>query len=298
MAGTPTPTRWGALTAARRQTHPRLPFVVDDRRIGSVARQHADALAAWPQWLARDPQGVRLIVPPARRTPVLQTINAELRAQGLIRGWRDETFGLLDPSSGEAVATVERASTRFWGTLTRGAHCNGYVADRSGRPAKIWIARRSLHKATDPGLHDNLVGGGVPHGQTPHETLLREGWEEAGLNGAQMQAARPGRVIRIDADVPEGRMVEDIHAFDLELPEDLVPCNQDGEVAEIRLMSLREAAACAADGAMTVDAALVTLDFLLRWRLLADDEHETLGQRLDALRAPRPGEPSAGLSTT
>ena len=79
------------------------------------------------------------------------------------------------------LALIERAAARFWGTLTFGAHANGYVADAQGRPTHLWIARRSTHKATDPGKLDNLVGGGVPHGQTPFETLVREGFEEAGL---------------------------------------------------------------------------------------------------------------------
>lgn len=279
------PLRWPALTAARRQTVPRVPFVVDGRRVGSVALAHVEALAPWPQWIARDAQGLHLLATPGQRAPALAQINLQLRTQGLIRAWRDETFGLFDPASGATLATFERASTRFWGTLTRGAHCNGYVVDRSGRPVRLWIARRSPHKATDPGLFDNLVGGGVPHGQTPREAVLREGWEEAGLQPGQMRQAQPGSVIRIDCDVAEGRMVEDVHVFDLQLGEDVVPANQDGEVAEIRLMDIAEAAACAADGAMTVDAALVTLDFLLRWRLLADDERAALAVRLQTLLA-------------
>jgi 8-oxo-dGTP pyrophosphatase MutT (NUDIX family) len=172
---------------------------------------------------------------------------------------------------------------RFWGSLTRGAHCNGFVADSTGRPVRLWIARRSPHKATDPGMLDNLVGGGVPDGQTPLETVVREGWEEAGLEPARMRALQHGRVIRIDCDVPEGRMVEDLYVFDLAMDEDLQPCNQDGEVAQLYRMSVADAADCAASGEMTVDASLVTLDFLLRHRLLPDDEHAALAARLQAL---------------
>ena len=50
--------------------------------------------------------------------------------------------------------------------------------------------------------------------------------------------------------------------------------------------SVTQAAEWAASGAMTVDAALVTLDFLLRHRLLAPDEHATLAPRLAALSLP------------
>ena len=76
---------------------------------------------------------------------------------------------------------MERAAARFWGSLTLGAHCNGWVAGPGGRAAMLWIGRRAPHKATDPGRLDNLVGGGVPDGQSPDEALWREGWEEAGF---------------------------------------------------------------------------------------------------------------------
>jgi 8-oxo-dGTP pyrophosphatase MutT (NUDIX family) len=275
---------WDALAAAVRRTGPRVGFHVDGRPVGSVAQLDVGVLSDWPQWIALDGGGVQLLARPHERSKAFASINAGLRERGLIRAWRDESFGLVDPASGVTLATLERASMRFWGALTRGAHCNGFQADEAGRPARLWIARRSPHKAVDPGRLDNLIGGGIAHGQTPGEALVREGWEEAGLGPHCMREARPGSVIRIDCDVPEGRVVEHIHVFDLELPLHVVPRNQDGEVAEFRLMSVAEAVACAAEGAMTVDAALVTLDFLLRRRLLDDAQHALLESRMAALR--------------
>ena len=276
---------WPAIAAARAQLRPRTAFHVGGARVGSVATAHVPALRRWPRWLALDAQGLHLAVEAAARSEVLAEINARLRDDGLIVAWRDEIFPLYEPASGAVLATFERAATRFWGTLTRGAHANGWVAGADGRPAELWIARRADTKATDPGKLDNLVGGGVPHGQTPHEALLREGWEEAGLRPAQMAAARPGRVIRIDRDVPEGRMVELVHVFDLQLPRDLTPVNQDGEVAAIERLPVHAAAALAAGDAMTVDAALATLDFLLRHRLLPSEAQAALAARMAPLWA-------------
>ena len=85
--------------------------------------------------------------------------------------------------------------------------------------------------------------GGVPHGQTPAEAVLREGWEEAGLRPWQMRALRPGRVARVARDIPEGFQLEELSIFDLALPPDLVPCNQDGEVHSLTLMSVADALA-------------------------------------------------------
>ena len=187
---------WPAIAAARlHDAALRVPFSVAGRRVGSVARAHLPALAAWPQWLRVAEGGVTLIAD--ERDRALAEIHAALRTQGLIRAWRDEPFPLFDPDSREPLACIERAASRFWGTLTLGAHANGYVADDRGRPTHLWIARRSAHKATDPGLFDNLIGGGVPAGQSPREALVREGFEEAGLTPSQLAGALPGRVIRL-----------------------------------------------------------------------------------------------------
>ena len=260
--------QWHALAEARRHLRPRRDFIVDGERVGSIDEMHLLALQPWSRWVEVRAQAVVLTAEPPERDAVFTEVNARLHEQGLIRAWRNEPFALLSPTSGRAMAVFERASARFWGTLTLGAHCNGWVAGPDGQPEALWIARRSHTKATDPGKLDNMVGGGVPWGQTPWDTLVREGFEEAGLSPAQMARATPGRVIELDRDVPEGRQFERLHVFDLLLQGGECPANQDGEVAEMGLLSIRNTCAAAATEEMTVDAALVTLDFLLRRQLL------------------------------
>ena len=277
------------IAAARLQPVARVPLLIEGVRVGSVAEAHLQRLSAWRQWIAVDEAAttphphVQLLAPRASRDEALAAMNAALRDEGFIRAWRDEPFSLLDPQDGRVLATFERASARFWGTLTLGAHANGFVADAAGRPTHLWIARRAWNKATDPGCLDNLIGGGVPHGQTPLETVVREGWEEAGLVPDQMRRLANGRVIELDRDVPEGRQFERLHVYDLELDASVVPANQDGEVAQIMRIEVEEAAQVALSGQMTVDAALVTLDFLLRRDVLSGPQRLALAPRLEAL---------------
>lgn len=259
---------------------------------GSVARAHLPLLADWPEAIAVAPQGVTLLpTDPAERSALLATVNTQLRQHGAVRAWRDEVYPLLAlPRHGgsphpqqDLLATLERAASRFWGSATFGAHCNGHVLGADGRPSHLWIARRSYTKPTDPGLLDNLVGGGVPHGQSPAETVRREGWEEAGLLPTQMAGLRPGRILRVARDIPEGFQLEWLSVYDLALAEGLQPCNQDGEVHSLHCLPVAEALAHAASGEMTVDASLATLDFALRHRLLPEPEASRLGAALAAL---------------
>jgi 8-oxo-dGTP pyrophosphatase MutT (NUDIX family) len=264
----------------------RCPFVVDGRAVGSVARSHLGALRRWPEVFEVDHVQVTLSAPAVQRDAALAAVHRQLRAEGLLLGWRDETFPLFDPARLAPLALIERAAARFWGCLTLGAHATGYVAGADGRPAALWIARRADDKATDPGLFDNLIGGGVPAGQSPHEALLREGFEEAGLRPVQLAAARPVGVLRLHRDVREGRQHEWLHGFELELPAGLQPVNQDGEVAGFTLLPVADAMRLASGSAMTVDAALVTIDFLHRHRFITRRE---VGEALQRHRVVLPG---------
>ena len=277
-------THWPAIDDAHRaDATARLPFCIQDggrrRPVGSVARAHLPALARWRPALLVDAAGLTLRCPPAERVDFFAELNHQLRAEGLIVAWRDETYAVPALDDGQLLATFERAASRFWGSTTFGAHCNGYVAGSGGRPTHLWIARRAFDKPTDPGLLDNLVGGGVPHGQSPAACVQREGWEEAGLSPAQMAGLQPGRRLRVARDVAEGFQREEVSAYDLALPAGLVPQNQDGEVHSITCMPVAEALARAAAGELTVDASLVTLDFALRHQLLPAAEASALAAR-------------------
>ena len=280
---------WPALEAARQSdAQRRVPFAIDVDGapvvVGSVARIHLPVLEQHAEVLAVSADEVRLTVPSHERVAALARINEQLRAIGLIAGWRDETYPIVTRFGAAPLALAERAAARFWGLLCFAAHCNGYLADDdSGRPSHLWIARRAPDKPTDPGLLDNLIGGGIAHGQSPFEALLREGHEEAGLPPALVEQARAGSLIEVRRDVPEGLQHEQLFVYDLEMPHDLRPHNHDGEVAEFHCLPLTQALALAAGPDMAVDASMVTLDFALRHGLLSATAHAELAPGFAAL---------------
>jgi 8-oxo-dGTP pyrophosphatase MutT (NUDIX family) len=138
---------------------------------------------------------------------------------------------------------------------------------------RVWIARRSATKSIDPGMLDTLVGGGVASGQDPWQALLRECHEEAGIERAlATQARAAGAPLQVCREVPEGLHSEILYAHDLEVPADFRPRNMDGEVGEFLCLPPQEVAGRIAGGEFTVEAGLVTLDFLLRHQAIASPD--------------------------
>jgi hypothetical protein len=74
--------------------------------------------------------------------------------------------------------------------------------------------------------------------------------------------------------------------YDLALLGGVVPVNHDGEVASCECLPIERALALACGREMALDAALVTLDFALRHRLLDASQHIAVAKRFAALRSP------------
>src|SRR5262249_45766694 len=112
-------------------------------------------------------------------------------------------------------------------------------------------------------MWDNLVGGMIAAGESEMLALARETREEAGLDLADLALTR-GSLIFERRPVREGYMVESIQVFDTVLPPGTSPRNEDGEVAVIESRAIDDVLAAIERDEFTLEAALVTLDGLLR----------------------------------
>ncbi|MFM0048895.1 NUDIX hydrolase [Caballeronia grimmiae] len=274
-----------SIIAARRfDASAHAPFLIGDERVGWIRRTDARLLARWPETFVIDDQTVRLhptLTNVDTRTAALATVIAALRADGNIPGWRDETFAIRNDFDAAPLAFIERAASRFFGTMTYAVHLNGIVKYRDSAP-QLWIARRSDTKAVDPGMLDNVVAGGIGWGMGVEPTLVKECWEEAGMPAELASTATPGGVFHVLQSIPEGTQAEQLFVYDVVLPESFVPRNQDGEVGEHRLARIEDVARWIEEGALTVDASLATLDCLLRHQWIDAEACEGL----DAIYAP------------
>ena len=174
---------------------------------------------------------------------------------------------------------IERAAARYFGIRTHAAHVNGLVRD--GDAVSMWVARRSPTKAIDPGMLDNLVGGGIAADTSVAATVIKESWEEAGIPEAIAREARLTGTLRVVRLLPDGLQDEILFVHDLWLPSDFVPANQDGEAIGHARLPLEDVARVVSrhegSDAMTVDASLVALTALVREGVFDGDPESRAG---------------------
>lgn len=197
-----------------------------------------------------------LTLPAHERSARLQAALEQCHARGLVHGWRNEAFAfwhhdcLMPPDDGRPpLLAVERAGFRFLGMRSHAVHINGFTPD-----GRLWCGRRSLTKATDPGLLDNVTAGGLPAGESPISCALRELQEEAGAileDTRSLQEAGLVRTARLDTG---GWHDETLLVYNLACADGWTPVNQDGEVAGFVCLSAAQTLEQIQAGAFTQDA--------------------------------------------
>jgi 8-oxo-dGTP pyrophosphatase MutT (NUDIX family) len=257
-------------------TNTYLPFIVDGQAMGRITPARAARLADFAEIFRVDGNAVTFSAHCAdaeSRNAALAQVARQLAQEGALSAWRDELYPIAAAPRDPAPLQLERAAARYFGVHTCAVHVNGVVNTPAG--IRIWFARRSFTKAIDPGLLDNLVGGGIAAGSTAPATLVKEAWEEAGIAPSLAAEAQLKGTVHIRRDQPDGLQHETILVHDLLLPATFVPANQDGEAVEHRLVDVGAAAGLIANtegrDVVTADASLVALDFLLRERALSFD---------------------------
>jgi 8-oxo-dGTP pyrophosphatase MutT (NUDIX family) len=244
-------------------------LVVDGWTFGLVDAEREARLARWTEVFRPVAQGLAVrptLAMAAARTSAFDGIVRTLRDEGALTAWRNERYAVAPRFDAPPAFDIERAAARYLGIHTYAAHANGLAGD--GPSARMWLARRSAAKSIDPGMLDNLVGGGIPAGEAPLATLVREAWEEAGVAAVLASAARATGVVQVERAVPDGFQRETIFTYDLRLPDDFRPASQDGEAVEHRCLDLPAVAAILAHTSgpdvMTLDATIVALACLRR----------------------------------
>ncbi|HTO84533.1 MAG TPA: DUF4743 domain-containing protein [Methylomirabilota bacterium] len=256
----------------------RPPFCVGEHRVGWVDPALAERLRGFPETFVVSGDAVRLSPRLAdfdARTRAVDSVLRRLRGDGLFPAWRDEAYAVGTDFHAPPLLQIERAAVPSFGTRAYGIHLNGYVG--RGDAMRLWVGRRSRHKHAWPGKLDHLVAGGQPIGLSLTDNLLKEAAEEASLPADLARQAHPVGAITYLTTNEEGLRNDVVFAYDLELPADFQPVNQDGEVEEFFLWPIeRVVEVLAKTDDFKFNVALVNIDFLLRHGFIGPEDPDYL----------------------
>jgi isopentenyldiphosphate isomerase len=245
----------------------RVPLAFNGLLIGSLSEQVRFALCAsqcakWMQLESVD--GItryELDVPSL--TGALVEIQHILALNGVAPQGGKEQVDVYHPNAQQTLGQVDRQLARILGLEMHSAHLLVFEGNQ------VWLQRRSLSKATDPGLWDTTVGGTRVAGETIDQTLEREMGEEAGLHPRQLTSMSNIGIYEFQRPsmygVHAAYQNEKLWAWVAQVADPLwTPQCVDDEVIEFCLVSPSDAVRDSVEYPLTHEAATILADTKLR----------------------------------
>ncbi|BFG39486.1 hypothetical protein CerSpe_257600 [Prunus speciosa] len=249
-----------------------LSFVIEDQIVGYIHKGFAENLRSFKDVFTFPPENSNSNGSSITLHSSLSTAEDRTRAVGdvikslgeeHIPGIRNELYPVTSSFGAPIFFSLERAAAPYFGIKAYGVQMNGYV-EKDGKKF-LWIGKRSQQKTTYPGMLDQLVAGGLPHGVACGDNVVKECEEEAGIPSSISSVAIPvGAVSYMDID--GYRYKRDVlFCYDLKLPESFTPKNQDGEVESFKLIPVTDVAnIIQRTQFFKPNCSLVIIDFLFR----------------------------------
>lgn len=251
--------------------------------MGRLCAQMRERLLAEPQVFEPRGPGLALhgrLSDYRSRTQAVAEILPRLVDEGELDVLLDEPYPVTATGPDAALMEVDRAAAALFGLRTFGQHINGLVRNEGG--LCMWLARRSADRRVHPGKLDQLVAGGLPLGISPADNVLKEAWEEAGIEPSLAGRARSAGALSYNQDTSygnakKGYKYDVLYCYDLFLPQDFRPRCQDGEVQSFELLPMDEVMAIVAGSDdFKPNCTLVVLDFLVRHGYLGPEHPDYL----------------------
>ena len=254
-----------------------IPFMLENQCIGLVRSAFARALANYPQAFEVTDEFITLdssLQTPQQRNRIIAEVVQALIDDGVVGYSLDEPYPVKGHNN-EVFFVIDRALVPFMGFRSFGQHINGYVNRPGG--LHLWIGTRACDRRIFPGMLDNMVAGGLPHGLSLQENLVKECHEEAGMPEKLALQAKPVSAITYNAISEKGYKPDTLYCYDIELSEEFTPENTDGEVEKFELLRVTDVISKVRQGGLfKPNCNLVLIDFFARHGLLDAQEPEFL----------------------
>ncbi|KAG7158460.1 Nudix hydrolase 20,-like [Homarus americanus] len=269
------------------------PLLACGRQIGAIRPDVAKCLLNYPQVFIPSPDAFTLnpqLDSYNKRSNAIDLVLQDLRTKNVLvalRGWRDECFNVWADFGVEPLFKMERSGVTLLGVRVFGVHIMGYTrSSEDGRVKTIWVQKRSIDKPTYPGMMDTMVGGGITAGLPPFQVMLKEAHEEAAISESLAKTACPAGTVSFFTETERGLHANTEFVYDLELPSDFVPCNNDGEVEGFEAVPVEDYLECVTSLKYKLTSVPVAVDFLVRHGFITPESEPQYAALIELLHVP------------
>ena len=259
-------------------------FFINDQKVGAIHKNNLPLFQAHPHVFIMDNDCVHLhpqFDNENNRTNVVNELVKHWHVWGRISGWREERYNVAIGFNHPPLMTLERSAASMFGIACYGVHLNGFTYKNN--VLHLWVARRAKNKPTSPKKLDNLVAGGHAADKKVLETLIKESHEEANIPLSLARQAQAVGCIHYLLEQKNLLRNDTLFIYDLFLPENFMPHNNDGEVDAFYLWPISRVMDMVANGQQfKANVNLVLIDFFIRHGYLNPDDknYPTLVKKL------------------
>lgn len=268
-----------------------IPFICGGSTVGLVTPWVVIQLENYPEVFSITAESMTFaenITEPHERSNALDKVLRDFKAKNTflpLSGWRDECYEIKRIFSEPALFRIERSASPLFGMRKYGVQITGYV-NHSTKGLCIWFQKRSPTKPTWPNMMDNFVGGGITEGISVLDTAVKEAGEEADVPAEIAANLRAAGTVSFFHESDRGIHPNTEFVFDLELPEDFVPHNNDGEVSDWQLVPVDQVVEVICSEDFKITSSPVVVDWLIRQGIVTHDNQPDLPEIVELIHLP------------
>ena len=244
-------------------------FFINRHHVGFIKKKNLNIINKFPNFFLLKKNEIFLkkeINNFKKRTYAINQVFNFLLKQKLISSKHREFFPVFKSFKSRPLLKVQRLIGPFFGFQFFGVHLNGFLKKNS--KYFMWVGRRTK-KGNFPNDLDQIAAGGIPFDLTLKKNLIKESYEEANLNKKLILKSKYDGTVSYRVESSLGLSRHILFCYNLELPINFVPKNNDGEITNFYLWPIEKILKIIKQSKkFKFDCALVILLFVLNKKII------------------------------
>ena len=215
-------------------------FYINNYHVGFIKKENLNIINKFPNFFLLKKKKIFLkkeINNFQKRTHAINQVFNFLLKQKLISSKHREFFPVFKSFKSKALLKVQRLMGPFFGFQFFGVHLNGFL--KKNNKYFMWIGRRTK-KGNFPNDLDQIAAGGLPFNVTIKKNLIKESYEEANINKKLILKSKYDGIISYRVETKLGLSRHILFCYNLELPMNFIPKNNDGEITNFYLWPIEK----------------------------------------------------------